>query len=132
MVRSFVRGIIGIPCAAVVLLVLPGICRADSLSDARATVAKIKANIRQANTKIANQRDKIIATDLLIVVNEAAIAKAKKDGNQGDVIALRLVLVGLKAGRDNLVQEKQKWERFLQNEQKVLPGWEAEVKRLGG
>lgn len=132
MFYTFVRGLVGIPCAAVALLVLPGFSRADALSDARATVAQIKANIRRANTEISNLRGKIVAADLGIVVNEAAIDKAVKEGRTNDATVLRLLLVGLKATKDSLVHDKQKWEKFLQGEEKVLPGWEAEVKRLGG
>jgi hypothetical protein len=132
MFHTFVRGSAGIPCATVVLLVLPGLSRADALSDARATVAQIKANIRRANTEISNLRGKIVVADLGIVLNEAAIDKAVKEGRMNDATALRLLLVGLKATKDSLVQDKQKWEKFLQGQEKALPAWEAEVKRLGG
>jgi hypothetical protein len=128
----FLRGLVACGCTALALLELPGSCRADSLSDARATVVKIQANIRRAETEISDRRDKIIAADLAIAINEAAINKAVRDGKTDQELVLRFLLVGLKAKKDTLIKQKEQWEQFLRHEQQVLPGWQAEVKRLGG
>jgi hypothetical protein len=129
MLPTSVRGILVI---AVALLVLPGFGRADSLDDARANVAKIKANISTANKEISDRNGRIIAADIAIALNETAINDAVKNGKTDQELALRLVLVGLKAAKDKLVREKQQWEQYLQKHQAFLPVWEAEVKRLGG
>jgi hypothetical protein len=132
MFQTIVRRPYGLLCGALLLLAQPGFCRADALDDARATVARIRANISLADTQISNRQADIVAADIAIALNEAALNKAIADNNGPAEVTCRLLKVALTTARDTKVREMQQWERFRQGEQDVLPLWEAEVRRLGG
>ena len=129
-----VRGIVCILCAIAVLLGLPSFSQAkDARSDARAQIRLIQADISKANAEINSRDNRILAGDILIATNELAIAEAKKQpDNEAAVFALQLTLAALKSKKNDLIGEKQGWERYKRESEKALADWEAYLRKLGG
>jgi len=121
-------------CAAAVLLGPAGPVHArDGRSDARNQIRLLKNEISKASQEISSREGRIFAGDLLIVANEVAIEEAKKkENNEVAVIGLQITLVALKAKKNDLIKEKQDWERARRENERALAEWEAFLRRLGG
>ena len=121
-------------CAAAVLLVLPSFSHAlDARSEAEATIRALQADISNAVKEIGNLDNRILAGDVLIAANEVAIVEAQKQpDNQAAVITLQITLGVLKAKKNDLLREKQDWERFRRERQQSLAEWQAYLRQLGG
>jgi hypothetical protein len=119
--------------AAAVLLGLPGSSRADAISEARNEIRQYKAEISRANSEISNLEGRIVAGEILIAAAEVALEEAKKkQDNEAGVIALQISLGALRAKKNDLVKEKQEWERYKRDCQRSLAEWEAYLRKLGG
>lgn len=121
-------------CAAAVFLALPGLSDAkDAKSDARNQIRLLKAQISKASQEISTLDGRIFAGDLLIAANEVAIEEAKKKkDNDAAVLALQVTLAALKIKKNDLMKDKQDWEKSRRESQKLLAEWEAYLRKLGG
>jgi hypothetical protein len=119
--------------AAAILLGMPGPSHADAISEARNEIRQYKADISKAKSEISNREGRIFAGDLLIATAEVALEEAKKKpDNTAEVIALQISLGALRAKKNDLVKEKQEWERYKRECERSLAEWEAYLRKLGG
>ena len=127
-------GLLGVFCAAAILLGCPVFAQArDAKDDARSEIRQFKADISKAASEISDREGRIFAGNLLIVAGELAISEAKKKAdNDGVVIVLQISLGLLKAKKNDLVSEKQGWEKYKRDSQQSLAEWEAYLRKLGG
>lgn len=120
-------------CAAAALTGSAGAAHAQDRAKARTEIKLYKADISKADDEISSRNGRILAGEVLIVAAEVAVSEAKKKpDNDAAVVVLELSLAALKAKKNDLVREKQEWERFRRDSQTELAKWEAYLRKLGG